>query len=186
MNEAQETYQTDSETRRLADELGHGLESLNRATAGARGLAQPATIKALVASLGKVADGLHQTMQNIGERLIQELESGTVTREAGQAVLHAQDALAESGKQATKLERSIIRVQESLNALYGDARATDLRGETLRAVEQRTQAEGFGAQVSSSEYPKGIGALLAPSAQSQDAARHPSPHKSGPQPRPPR
>ncbi|MFD0857145.1 hypothetical protein ACFQ07_33375 [Actinomadura adrarensis] len=177
MNAGQDSQQVDQEIEQLAEALWRNLQSLNRATANAEGLDQPTTVQSVVGSLIKLADELHQTVQNLGERLIDEFRSGPLSSDRREDVLRAQDALAESGDRLLKMEQSLVRVQENLSALYGINLRVDGRGGTLMANEAKADSVESAPQGKyQTEFPGEIGQLLAQPPPS--AGRSPTPNQA--------
>ncbi|MFI0350964.1 hypothetical protein [Actinomadura sp. 9N407] len=165
MNENLEPGSGAEETTRLADALWQDVQALNQATAASQGLRQPA-VHSVVASLIKTVDELHQTVQHIGEYIIEEfaaerLEDHADRQEIVQGVLRTQDALADAAARGERFEQGLSRVQEAVSALYASEREGRRReGRQHRSMPSEPTEAIAAPEIQNAEFPNAIGDML--------------------------
>ena len=111
-------------TLALARTAAGAVRSLNHATLGGQGLAQPADAYELIGELALAAAGLPQLLAQIGRWLASALESGRLGCDDGAdpaaAVGGARLSLSGARTSAAALARDLGQAQQQLAAVHGE------------------------------------------------------------------
>jgi len=112
------------ETLALARTAAGAVRSLNHATVGSGGLAQPADAYELIGELALAAAGLPQLLAQVGRWLASALEAGRLGcddgTDPGDAVGGARLSLSGARTSAAALARDLGQAQQQLAAVHGE------------------------------------------------------------------
>jgi len=112
------------ETLALARTAAGAVRSLNHATLGGQGLAQPADAYELIGELALAAAGLPQLLAQVGRWLASALEAGRLGcddgTDPGDAVGGARLSLSGARTSAAALARDLGQAQQQLAAVHGE------------------------------------------------------------------
>jgi hypothetical protein len=117
------------ETLVLAHTAAETVRSLNHATLGGKGLAQPADAYAVLGELSLAAAGLPQLLAQVSRFLAGALASGQLGCDDGAdpvaAVSGAWMFMSDARSAATALARDLSQAQQQLAAVHGTPEAED-------------------------------------------------------------